>query len=132
VLTVLVERHRLGGASLDLSRPAFDLFVPGSRRIGVAFVVQAADQLERQLRARLGGKPEDLGQHVGRGYVPILADSFEPRNVRSDTTRTAASRRLGGSSSAAACPDLGHGGRLPDARACNHGRSIVLKRPVVC
>jgi hypothetical protein len=75
VVAVLVERHGLGGASLELSRPALDLVVPGYRRIGIMFVVQAADQLERQLGALFGGKPEDLGQHVGRGHVAILADS---------------------------------------------------------
>jgi hypothetical protein len=41
VVAVLVERHGLGGASLDLSRPALDLVVPGYRRIGIMFVVQA-------------------------------------------------------------------------------------------
>jgi hypothetical protein len=77
MLAVLVERHGLGGAGLDLGRPALDLFVPRRRCVGVTSVVQAADQLERQPRTLFSGKPEDLGQHIGRCHGVILADSFE-------------------------------------------------------
>ena len=45
--------------------------------VGVTFVVQTADQLERQPRTLFSGKPEDLGQHIGRRHGAILADSFE-------------------------------------------------------
>jgi hypothetical protein len=55
---VVVERHRLGGACLHLGRPALDFHVPGTGRIGIAFLVQAADQLERQLRTLLGRQQE--------------------------------------------------------------------------
>ncbi|HET7500162.1 MAG TPA: hypothetical protein VFK02_04140, partial [Kofleriaceae bacterium] len=83
MVPVLFETHGLGCAGLDLCGSALDLVVPGSRRIDVSFAIQAPDQLERQLRPLVGGKPEDLGQYVGRSHVSRVADSVEGRQLRS-------------------------------------------------
>jgi hypothetical protein len=47
VSTVLGERHRLGGASVNLGAAALDLGVPIPRfgRSGIGFAVEAANKL---------------------------------------------------------------------------------------
>jgi hypothetical protein len=72
--SILVERHRLGRASIDFGTPALDLGIPGRRSISFRFTVEATNQLESQAGAFLGWKPENLREHIRGGHVVILAD----------------------------------------------------------
>ena len=45
--TVLVERHRLGSADVDLRPTALDLGVPRVRRARIGLAIEAADKLNR-------------------------------------------------------------------------------------
>ncbi len=45
---VLVERHRLGGASIDFSAATFDLGIPSCGRVRVGLTVKTAKQLDER------------------------------------------------------------------------------------
>jgi protein phosphatase len=57
MIAIFVKRHGLGGTSLDLSRPALDLFVPGSRRVCIALVVQRRPNRDGRRHASGGRNP---------------------------------------------------------------------------
>jgi hypothetical protein len=70
---VLVERHGLGGASIDLCSTSLDLEIPRSRGIGFGFSIEAADQLECKARTLAGRQAQELAEHVDGSHGYIVA-----------------------------------------------------------
>jgi len=73
VTTVLVERHRLSSADVDLIPTALDLGVPCVRRARVGLAIQAANEFYGKARALLGRESKDVGKKVARSHGIILA-----------------------------------------------------------
>ena len=71
--TVLVERHRLGSADVDLRPTALDLGVPCVRRARVGLAIEAADEFHRKPRALLGRESKDVGKKVTCSHRIVLA-----------------------------------------------------------
>jgi hypothetical protein len=65
VRSVFVDGHRLRDAGVHFGTATGDLHIPGFRAAGLGSYVEAADQFERESGTLLGGKTEDLGEHVG-------------------------------------------------------------------
>jgi hypothetical protein len=73
VSTVLIERHRLSGADVDLGTAALNLGVPRFRRAWIGLAIEAANELHGQPRALLGREAKNVGKDVARSHQIILA-----------------------------------------------------------
>ncbi len=80
--SIILERHRLCGAGVDLGTPSFDLGLPRNGCIGIRLTVEAPEKLQREPGSFLGWKPEDLAQHIGGRHPLTVADEVGPRECR--------------------------------------------------
>jgi hypothetical protein len=60
----LIECHRVGIPIRHLSGPTVDFRIPEARGIVIYVAIETADELEGKPRTLLGGKLQDLLQHV--------------------------------------------------------------------
>src|SRR5438132_320186 len=69
VRAILVERHRIGNAPVDLGTATLDLGVPRLRGAGLRFAVEATDQLVRKARTFLRREAKNVGKNVSRAHA---------------------------------------------------------------
>ena len=82
---VLIERHCLGRAAIDLCTTTFYLRVPCRTRVRVGLPIEAPEELEGQARSFFGGEPKNFFQDVSSSHGNIIAEGARscvwPRKV---------------------------------------------------
>ena len=71
--TVLVARHCLGGAGVDLGTAALNLGVPRLRCARIGLAIEPANEIHDQPRAFLGREAKNVGKDVAGRQRIILA-----------------------------------------------------------
>ena len=71
---VLIKRHCLGRAAIDLCTTTFYLRVPCRTRVRVGLPIEAPEELEGQARSFFGGEPKNFFQDVSGGHGNIIAE----------------------------------------------------------